>query len=153
MGQVRWLGGRDGGLGHDQFVFVGGQAAKGALASAAVVGAFTAERLRPPEPTVRAVAGRVGLCGRGSDVPGLVHADQDLAATGMATFEHNPDHKSSPLLCLTPAGRRALERINTAAAGSNQALAEQLSERDIDKLRRLLTQLTSAIQELIDTKR
>jgi DNA-binding MarR family transcriptional regulator len=71
----------------------------------------------------------------------------------MATFGPNPDHKSSPLLELTPAGRSALDRINTAAAGYNQALLDRLSEPGIDQLRSLVSQFSQAVHELIDAAR
>jgi DNA-binding MarR family transcriptional regulator len=71
----------------------------------------------------------------------------------MATFGQNPDHKSSPLLDLTPAGRSALDRINTAAAGSNQALLQRLSEPGIDELRSLITRFSQAVHQLIDAAR
>jgi DNA-binding MarR family transcriptional regulator len=77
---------------------------------------------------------------------------QNVQRVGMATFRPNPDHKSSPLLDLTPAGRTALDRINTAAAGSNQALLDRLSEPGIDQLRSLITHFSQAVHELIDAE-
>lgn len=95
--------------------------------------------------TVPQIARRLGVSRQN-----VQRVANDLAAAGMAAFRQNPDHKSSPLLELTPAGRRALDNINTAAAGSNQALLERLSEPGIDELRRLITDLSQAIHELID---
>ena len=94
--------------------------------------------------TVPQIARRLGVSRQN-----VQRVANDLAAAGMATFGQNPDHKSSPLLDLTPAGRSALEGINTAAAGSNQALLERLSEPGIDQLRHLVTQFSQAVHELI----
>jgi DNA-binding MarR family transcriptional regulator len=97
--------------------------------------------------TVPQIARRLGVSRQN-----VQRVANDLAAAGMATFGQNPDHKSSPLLELTPAGRSALDRINTAAAGSNQALLQQLTEPGIDQLRHLVTHLSQAIHELIDAE-
>src|SRR5436190_244666 len=59
--------------------------------------------------TVPQIARRLGVSRQN-----VQRVANDLAAAGMATFGQNPDHKSSPLLELTPAGRSALDRINTA---------------------------------------
>jgi DNA-binding MarR family transcriptional regulator len=98
--------------------------------------------------TVPQIARRLGVSRQN-----VQRVANDLAAAGMATFRQNPDHKSSPLLDLTPAGRRALDRINTAAAGYNQALLERLSEPGIDELRRLVTSFSQAVHEFIDAAR
>ena len=97
--------------------------------------------------TVPQIARRLGVSRQN-----VQRVANDLAAAGMATFGQNPDHKSSPLLDLTPAGRSALDRINTAAAGYNQALLERLSEPGIDQLRSLVTHLSQAVHELIDAE-
>ena len=98
--------------------------------------------------TVPQIARRLGVSRQN-----VQRVANDLAAAGMATFGPNPDHKSSPLLELTPAGRSALDHINTAAAGSNQALLDRLSEPGIDQLRSLVTNFSQAVHELIDAAR
>jgi DNA-binding MarR family transcriptional regulator len=97
--------------------------------------------------TVPQIARRLGVSRQN-----VQRVANDLAANGMAAFGQNPDHKSSPLLELTPAGRSALDRVNAAAAGYNQALLDRLTEPGIDELRRLVTCLTQAIRELIDAE-
>jgi DNA-binding MarR family transcriptional regulator len=72
----------------------------------------------------------------------------ELAADGMATFEPNPDHKASPILALTTAGRQALKRINTAADHDHQYLLGLFPEHDVDTLSTLLARFTASMKDL-----
>ena len=65
----------------------------------------------------------------------------ELAQAGLAAFESNPEHKTSPLLHLTPAGKRALERISGQAALLHQDLALGLDVEEIDHARRAIRTL------------
>jgi DNA-binding MarR family transcriptional regulator len=72
----------------------------------------------------------------------------ELTADGMATFEPNPDHKASPILALTAAGRQALEGINTAADHDHQYLLGLFPEHDVDTLSALLARFTASLKHV-----
>ena len=55
----------------------------------------------------------------------------DLVDEDLAGFAPNPDHKSSPLLTLTPKGHRVLQRITTRAHEFHQDLELPLSAKDL----------------------
>lgn len=55
----------------------------------------------------------------------------ELLASGLAVTEPNPDHRASPHVVLTPAGRRTLQRISGAAT---HARRRWFSDRDVDDL-------------------
>jgi len=71
----------------------------------------------------------------------------DLVALGCAEYAPNPDHRSSPLLTLTPHGRTALSRVTERASALNRTLFAGLAEGEIraarSVLRRLLAELDS----------
>jgi DNA-binding MarR family transcriptional regulator len=68
-----------------------------------------------------------------------------LAGAGLARFAENPDHKASPHLILTKAGRDALARLTRAARAGHEELAEKLSSTDLAALRRDLRGLLIAL--------
>lgn len=55
----------------------------------------------------------------------------ELLASGLAVTQPNPDHRASPYVVLTPAGRQTLQRISEAAVHARRAW---FSDRDVDKL-------------------
>lgn len=72
----------------------------------------------------------------------------ELLAEGLATFEDNPDHKSSPLFVLSSTGQDTLERINTAADRDHQRLLRGFPEADVRALNDLLRRLTDQLKTL-----
>ncbi|MFZ4301944.1 MarR family winged helix-turn-helix transcriptional regulator [Streptomyces cinereoruber] len=66
----------------------------------------------------------------------------DLVALGLIDLMVNPDHRSSPLLTPTPAGKDALVRVTTRAEEWHCSLFADLSDEEIRathaSLRRLL---------------
>jgi DNA-binding MarR family transcriptional regulator len=93
--------------------------------------------------TVPQIARRLGVSRQ--NVQRVVN---DIEAEGLATYQPNPDHKASPLVILTAAGERALQRINTAVDRDHEQLLEQFPERDVDRLRALLDRFTIAMKNL-----
>ncbi|WP_256104317.1 MarR family winged helix-turn-helix transcriptional regulator [Streptomyces sp. ODS05-4] len=70
----------------------------------------------------------------------------DLVERGHAAFTGNPDHRGSPLLTLTPAGRAALERVTERAAARHRTLLETLPEADVTAARGLLRRLLAELE-------
>jgi DNA-binding MarR family transcriptional regulator len=70
-----------------------------------------------------------------------------LVEEDWACFEPNPDHKGSPHLVLSVAGRDALARITKAAGQSHAQLARGLSGTDIGALHRGLRRLIQALND------
>jgi len=68
-----------------------------------------------------------------------------LVSEGWATFEPNPDHRSSPHLVLTKRGQTALAQLSKAAAGSHTKLARRLSGNDIGAIHRGLRQMITLL--------
>jgi DNA-binding MarR family transcriptional regulator len=67
-----------------------------------------------------------------------------LVADGAATFEPNPDHRSSPFLVLSKRGQGALADITKAAAVSHTRIARRLGGADLVPLHRSLRRLIEA---------
>ena len=67
-----------------------------------------------------------------------------LVAEKSAAFEDNPDHRSSPHLVLTRAGRAALGQLTTAAAAGHARLARKLPAADIKSIHLSLRRLLAA---------
>jgi DNA-binding MarR family transcriptional regulator len=93
--------------------------------------------------TVPQIARRLGVTRQ--SVQRLV---SELEAEGLVTLEPNPDHRTSPLVTLTPSGTRTLTRMNRAAEVSHEAMLADLSEREVATLRTLLRKLTSVVTGL-----
>jgi DNA-binding MarR family transcriptional regulator len=70
----------------------------------------------------------------------------ELVHDGLARFQPNPDHRSSPLLALTPTGHRTLDAITIRAQAANQALTADIPAADIAAARALLRHLTTEIR-------
>jgi DNA-binding MarR family transcriptional regulator len=67
-----------------------------------------------------------------------------LVAESWASFEANPDHRSSPYLVLNKRGRTALDQITGVADGYHARLARKLSTTDVNSLHRQLRRLIAA---------
>jgi len=72
----------------------------------------------------------------------------ELDVEGLVTFDHNPDHKTSPIVTLTPAGREKLDRINAAADDMHEQLLATFPHSDVAALRTLLQRLTVTMKSL-----
>jgi DNA-binding MarR family transcriptional regulator len=68
----------------------------------------------------------------------------DLVAAKLAAFHDNPDHKSSPLVQLTPKGSTVLDSINVAADQSHSQILASFAVPQIRQLRKLLRAFAEA---------
>jgi DNA-binding MarR family transcriptional regulator len=75
-----------------------------------------------------------------------------LVQENWATFEANPDHKSSPYLALNARGQAALAQITKAAGQSHAQIARRLSGTDIGALHRGLRRLIEALNDRDNVK-
>lgn len=90
--------------------------------------------------TVPQAARRLGVTRQG-----VQRVANELAAAGLAEFQPNPDHRTSPLLALTGTGREILQAITERAAVANTRLAATLGPAALgatrDGIRRLILEL------------
>ncbi|AZG46680.1 MarR family winged helix-turn-helix transcriptional regulator [Gordonia insulae] len=93
--------------------------------------------------TVPQIARRLGVSRQH-----ILRLTNSLADEGLIEQVVNPDHKTSPLLKLTPAGRDVLDLINHGAKDSNELLLQQLSGSDVDQLRTLLQRFTQIVKSM-----
>lgn len=70
----------------------------------------------------------------------------ELVADGLAVYSPNPRHQRSPILRLTPAGRRALATITAAARNANRKMARLLTAEQLDGTRAVLRRVIAALQ-------
>ncbi|MFJ3233646.1 MarR family winged helix-turn-helix transcriptional regulator [Streptomyces sp. NPDC086787] len=82
---------------------------------------------------------------------GVQRIANDLVREDLAAFQPNPDHRTSPLLALTPAGDRVLREITERATEVNRILATDLSPDEITTARSLLRLLTDRVRQLEHT--
>ena len=75
----------------------------------------------------------------------ILRLTNELGADGLTRQVANPDHKTSPLIELTAAGRETLAAINARADESNRALQSELTDADLARLRRLLQRFTAIV--------
>jgi DNA-binding MarR family transcriptional regulator len=71
-----------------------------------------------------------------------------LEHDGLLTYEDNPSHRRAKLARLTPAGRRALARIQRAQLEWANAVGEQIGANDLDTANDILGRLLSALAEV-----
>lgn len=76
---------------------------------------------------------------------GVQRIANNLVGDGMAQWVPNPDHRASPLLILTSAGRRALAGITARASAAHQELTADIEAADIQVARSVLRRLTAAV--------
>ncbi|MFG2191330.1 MarR family winged helix-turn-helix transcriptional regulator [Streptomyces sp. NPDC048639] len=69
----------------------------------------------------------------------------DLVALGKAEYTANPDHRGSPLLTLTPAGRATLGRITARASALHRTVATDLPDEAIDEARSFIRRLVAEL--------
>lgn len=75
---------------------------------------------------------------------GVQRIANNLVDDGLAEWSINPDHRASPLLALTEAGRRALDGITARAAAAHGEIASDLAPTDLAAARRVLRYLIAA---------
>jgi DNA-binding MarR family transcriptional regulator len=68
-----------------------------------------------------------------------------LIDEGLAVLAPNPDHRTSPHLILTEAGRATFERLMSQGRAYHRELAEELSAADVAALRRDLRMFCDAL--------
>ncbi|MER5400726.1 MarR family transcriptional regulator [Streptomyces sp. NPDC002599] len=94
-----------------------------------------------PLPVARA-ARRLGITRQG-----VQRIANDLARDGLADFRPNPDHRNSPLLGLTPRGRRVLAGITDRAAAAHRVLSADIAPADIVAARDLLRRVVEQVRQ------
>jgi DNA-binding MarR family transcriptional regulator len=67
-----------------------------------------------------------------------------LVDDGLVTLHENPHHARSPLVRLTPAGRRVLDRINRVADEWHRDVARRLDRHALETTQTTLGQLLAA---------
>ena len=91
--------------------------------------------------TVPQVARRLGVSRQN-----IQRIADELRRERLLRLIDNPDHKTSPLLQLTAAGRHRLAQINAAAENAHRHMLAHFTERDIKNLRTLLAKFVAAIR-------
>lgn len=91
--------------------------------------------------TVPQVARRLGVSRQN-----IQRIADELRREQLLRLIDNPDHKTSPLLQLTTAGRDHLARINAAAEDVHLRMLTHFTERDIKAFRALLAKFVAAIR-------
>lgn len=93
--------------------------------------------------TVPQAARRLGVTRQG-----VQRVANDVVAAGLAEFQPNPDHLTSPLLTLTRDGREVLDAITARAAAINARLAAVLGPTSLRAtrggVRRLISDLANS---------
>lgn len=91
--------------------------------------------------TVPQVARRLGVTRQN-----IQRIADELRREQLLCLIDNPDHKTSPLLHLTDAGRDHLTQINAAAEDAHQRMLAHFTERDVKTFRTLLAKFVAAIR-------
>ncbi|MBC3839240.1 MarR family transcriptional regulator [Streptacidiphilus sp. 4-A2] len=115
----------------------GGEALAGAAGQTQARWQLMSAVSEEPLPVARA-ARRLGVARQG-----VQRIANDLVRDGLAEFQDNPDHRTSPLLALTRSGQHALGAITAQAASAHRAMGAGIPERDLAAVRALLQRLTS----------
>ncbi|MGW1610103.1 MarR family winged helix-turn-helix transcriptional regulator [Streptomyces sp. NPDC002285] len=91
--------------------------------------------------TVAQAARRLGVARQG-----VQRLANDLASESLIDFRPNPEHRSSPLLELTPTGRRVLDEITVRAAEVHRRLAADIPADEITAARELLRRVIDEVR-------
>ncbi|WP_314178419.1 MarR family winged helix-turn-helix transcriptional regulator [Streptomyces winkii] len=91
--------------------------------------------------SVARAARRLGVSRQGTQ-----RVANDLVREGLAAFQANPDHRSSPLLALTSAGEETLRRITARAAEVHDVLTQGIEPDEIAAARALLHRLIDQVR-------
>ncbi|MFJ9469442.1 MarR family winged helix-turn-helix transcriptional regulator [Streptomyces caniferus] len=92
--------------------------------------------------TVSQAARRLGTARQG-----VQRVANDLTGARLAEFVANPDHRTSPLLALTPEGRTTLHRITARAEAAHRVITAKLPDGDLAAARTLLQRLTEEVRD------
>lgn len=90
--------------------------------------------------TVPAAARRLGITRQA-----VQRVADDLVDGGQARYTHNPDHRRSPRLEITKAGRRTLDAITIDAGHTNQQLVAQIAPDDLERARHTLRTIANSL--------
>ena len=99
-----------------------------------VMSAASAEPMTVPQ-----IARRLGVTRQG-----VQRIADLLVADGAARFAPNPDHRTSPFLLLSAAGRSDLAKLTAAAARAHARIAERIAASDLAAIHRGLRRLLAA---------
>lgn len=94
-----------------------------------------------PQSVARA-ARRLGVARQG-----VQRIAANLVGEGLAEFQDNPDHRTSPLLAITDPGRRALTAITARADVAHLAMGTDISQHDLAITRSVLQRLTRQTED------
>jgi DNA-binding MarR family transcriptional regulator len=72
----------------------------------------------------------------------------DLVRDGLAEWQPNPDHRTSPLLGLTATGHTTLRALTEQAEAFNTSVSGGLSPREVATARKVLRLITARISAL-----
>lgn len=79
---------------------------------------------------------------------GVQRIANNLVDDGLAQWQPNPDHRASPLLGLTAAGRQTLAAITARSSAAHRALTGDIAPADIQAARTVLQRLTAAVRQI-----
>lgn len=71
----------------------------------------------------------------------------DLVADGLAELVDNPAHRRSPILQLTPAGRRSLAAMTEASNRWQRSVAADLAADGLERARRVLRDVLELVRD------
>jgi DNA-binding MarR family transcriptional regulator len=91
--------------------------------------------------TVPQVARRLGVSRQH-----ILRLTNVMVHEGLVELLPNPDHKTSPLVNLTPKGQATLNAINEAARISNNEVMQEFTAANVAQLRSLLRRFTKIIE-------
>jgi len=95
--------------------------------------------------TVSQIARRLGMSRQN-----VQRIANDLVGQGLAHYADNPDHKSSPHLVLTAAGRAVLRTLSERARDYRALLARRCRGLDLARLLEQLKTMSAALAEIDD---
>ena len=103
---------------------------------------LTLEMVADRPATVAQVARRLGLTRQS------VQRIADLLETdGLTEYADNPEHQTSKLIRLTPAGRQTLRTIQAAQRAWSNAVGARIGEANLRQASRVVDQLTRVLVE------
>jgi DNA-binding MarR family transcriptional regulator len=73
----------------------------------------------------------------------------ELVKDGLAQFASNPDHRTSPLLLLTAAGKSVLDSLNESAKKYHHELLLEMGEQEIVELRKKIQELNTKLRNRV----
>ena len=92
--------------------------------------------------TVPQIARRMGMTRQG-----VQRVADLLVDEGIVTLTRNPDHARSPLLLLTPKGRRLERQLGDVGAQWSESMAVGMNPRDFERAVRVIRDLVRRLDE------